>query len=416
VTIELTIDHLRKPLQIGSKHAPNRVVYQPTESNTADKDGNVSDTTLGKYVELAKGKPGVLYVESLDVTRETQARSNRLLIMKNNKKGLERLVGEIRKENGDTLVLFQLSHAGRLSDPSMKPPLLVYEPRAHLPGAAGLPAGGRVMRTDEIERTKKEFVESAVVAYEAGVDGIDMKQAHGFVAGDFLHPANRRPDGYGGSFENRTRFFRETVSGIKKALGAAAVDGSFLIGTRISPYEGIMGGCGTSGPDDLEEDLREMVLFARMIEEEGLHFINVSGGYASGNLEILMPTAAYPEGVFRLFGWTRTIKEAVRIPVIGSGYSYLRDGENRLFGHDAEKKCLLYWAEKNVREGRTDLIGIGRQAIADPHFAAKALCGRQREIDYCTACGGCGFLLGNNRQVGCVVYDERYREIYRSLR
>jgi 2,4-dienoyl-CoA reductase-like NADH-dependent reductase (Old Yellow Enzyme family) len=177
-----------------------------------------------------------------------------------------------------------------------------------------------------------------------------------------------------------------------------------------------MGGCGTSGPYDLTEDLREMILFARMIEDEGLHFINVSGGYASGNLEILMPTAAYPEGVFRLFGWTRAVKEAVRIPVIGSGYSYLRDGENRIFGHDAERKSLLFWAEKNVREGRTDLVGIGRQAIADPHFAAKALGGRLSEIDYCTACGGCGFLLGKNRQVGCVVYDEKSRALYRSLR
>jgi 2,4-dienoyl-CoA reductase-like NADH-dependent reductase (Old Yellow Enzyme family) len=404
----VTIEHLRKPLRIGAKHSSNRVVYQPTESNSADGKGDVTHATVKKYVELARGKPGVLFVESLDVTRETQARSNRLLIMKNNIKGLERLVGEVRRAMVDAVVIFQLSHAGRLSDPSMKPPLFAYEPP--------VPTGGRVMTIADIERTVGEFVESAVIAHEAGADGIDMKQAHGFIAGDFLHPANRRPDKYGGSFENRTRFFRETISGIKKALGKAAVDGTFLIGTRISPYEGIMGGCGTSGPDDLSEDLREMILFARMIEEEGLHFINVSGGYASGNLEILMPTAAYPEGVFRLFAWTRAIKEAVRIPVIGSGYSYLRDGENRLFGHDAERKSLLYWAEKNVREGRTDLIGIGRQAIADPHFAAKALGGRQREINYCTACGGCGFLLANNRQIGCVVYDEKYRELYRSLR
>ena len=141
MTSELTIEHLRKPLKIGSKVAPNRLVYQPTESNNADRDGNVTDTTVEKYVELARGNPGVLFVESLDVTRETQARSNRLLILKENRKGLERLVREIRKTNGDTVVLFQLSHAGRLSDPSMKPPLYVYAPPERGAGSGGHHAG-----------------------------------------------------------------------------------------------------------------------------------------------------------------------------------------------------------------------------------------------------------------------------------
>ena len=56
------------------------------------------------------------------MTLKTQARSNRMVILDRNMKGLENLVAEIRKVNRDSLVMFQLSHAGRLSDPAFKPP------------------------------------------------------------------------------------------------------------------------------------------------------------------------------------------------------------------------------------------------------------------------------------------------------
>ena len=398
----MRIENLNKPIRIGLKTAPNRIVYQPSESNNADNEGSVTEATLKRYRKCAEGKPGILYVESLDVTRSTQARTNRLLIMDENRKDLARLVEEIRTINEKSLIIFQLSHAGRLSDPQLKPPVYVYD--------TGDP-DGHVLTTEEVAATKQEFVRAACIAREVGADGVDVKHAHGFICDDFLHPANQRNDQYGGSFENRTRFFRETISEIRDAIK----DKSFIIGTRISPYEGIPGGCGTSGPDELLEDLTEMLSFARMIEEEGLSFINVSAGFANANLEILMPTDTYPEGVFRLFSWTRTIKEAVEVPVIGSGYSYLSDGENNIFANDKEKRSLLYWAEKNIEQGHTDLIGIGRQAIADPLFAHKVVSGELDDINYCTACNGCGILLVNQHKVGCIVYDEEYKKLYARL-
>ena len=181
--------------------------------------------------------------------------------------------------------MFQLSHAGRLSDPAFKPAFTVYD--------TGDPKV-RVISTQEVVDTREEFVASARRAHEAGADGVDFKQAHGFIGDDFLHPANIRPDQYGGSWENRTRFFRETIARMREAIK----DPSFLIGSRISPYEGIPGGFGTSGPDDMIEDLSEPIAFAKLMEKEGIDFINVSAGFASANLEILMPTSTYPEGVW----------------------------------------------------------------------------------------------------------------------
>lgn len=388
-------EYISKPIKIGNKTAPNRIVYQPTESNNGDSKGSVTDTTVKKYTDLAKGGPGIIFVESLDVTLKTQARTNRLTVLPENLPGLKRLVSEVRAINSETLVIFQLSHAGALSDPSLKLPMHVY-------AREGEPV--KAMITAEVEEARDEFVLAAQVAHESGADGVDVKQAHGFLAGDFLHPANLRQDRYGGSFENRTRFFREIIEGIRLNIS----DSGFIIGTRISPYEGVPGGCGTAEPDGLVEDLTEMLGYVKQLDAMGLDFIGVSAGYASANLEILLPTKLYREGVFRHFYWTKVVKEHASVPVIGSAYSFLRDGDNGIYGASTEKKSLLYWAEKNLREGFTDMVGLGRQAIADPYTAEKLL-HKNKNIDWCTTCGACGALLGNQKAVGCPVYNPDYR-------
>jgi len=393
----MTIEWLAKPINIGKKTSPNRIVYQPTEANNCDPDGSVTDYTMRKYVALAHGRPGIIHIESIDVTVRTQARSNRMLILDHNMPGLEKLVQAIRKINSESLIVFQLSHAGRLSDPVFKPPMYVYRTSA----------GDKIMSIQEIEQTREEFVSAARRAWKVGADGVDFKQAHSFMGDDFLHPANTRPDQYGGSWENRTRFFRETLARMREEIS----DPDFLIGSRITPYEGLPGAFGSAGPEEVAEDLTEPIAFARLMEKHGINFINVSAGSAAGNLEILMPTAAYPEGVFRHFTWTQAIKQSVTIPVIGSGYSRLKNGDDALHISDKSKADFLYWAEKNVRDGHTDLVGVGRQSIADPEFARKILEGRSGEVRWCITCQECTMLLGSNKRVGCPIYDKEYRDL-----
>ena len=101
---------------------------------------------------------------------------------------------------------------------------------------------------------------------------------------------------------------------------------------------------------------------------------------------------------------------------MGSAYSYLRHGKNKLPGDVAEKKSLLYWAPKNIQDGHVDMVGIGRQSLADPLFAKKVLAGEIDDIDFCTACGGCSILLGSQSRVGCAVYRKFYKEELRQAR
>ena len=266
-----------------------------------------------------------------------------------------------------------------------------------------------LLSDDDIAELRGLFLSMpSEIAAAAGADGVEFKLAHCFLLGEFLRPANLRPGAYGGSFENRCRFALELIEGARESRAA----GSLILGARISAYEGAPGGFGSPGPEEVIEDLDEPIRFAREAAKRGLDLLSVSAGSAAANLEILLPTKRFPEGVYRHFGWARRMKEACGLPVVGAGYSHLRDGANDLPCPEVRKRSLLYWAEKNLEDGGADLVGIGRQAIADPLFPAKALRGEAETIDFCTTCSGCGMLLGEQKRVGCVVYDKRYKKLY----
>ncbi|MFQ5917700.1 MAG: 2,4-dienoyl-CoA reductase, partial [Candidatus Binatia bacterium] len=331
------------------------------------------------------------------------ARKNQLKISEDTAGGLERLVKEMREINGESLILFQITHSGRLSHPAFSKVVSAFP--------TGDP-GIHVLSEEEIDDVCSRLVRAAVITKQVGADGIDFKQCHGYLCGEMIRPANTRPDCYGKTFENRTRLFRETTQKIKEAVE----DRSFIIGARYSVYEGIPGGFGTSGPVEVVEDLSEPIAFAKIMEELGMDYINVSAGVPPVTPEIVRPTKNYPEGVYRHFGWAKAVKDAVKIPVIGSAYSYLRDGKNDLKEPDPSKKSFIYWAEKNLKDGHVDLVGIGRQSLADPLFARKILNQEIDSINFCTACGGCSLLLKSQKQVGCAVYDETYRDILRQVK
>ena len=389
------------PIRIGKKVAPNRIVIQPMECTDADSSGNPTDLTSQRYRRLAEGGAGIIIFESLTITLESRARKSQLSITEENAKSMERLVKEMRAINNESLILFQLNHSGRLSEKAFSKVVSVYptgDPNVH------------ILTEEEIEEIGSGFVKAAVIAKQVGADGIDLKHCHGYIFAEMIRPANTRPDRFGGTFENRLRFTRETAQKMKAALG----DESFLLGVRFSIYDGIPGGFGTAGPEEVVEDLHEPIAFVKMLEKMGMDYINVSAGIAGS--EITQPSKKYPEGVYRHFGWAKAVKEAVNIPVIGSGYSYLRDGKNDLREPDKSKKSFMYWAEKNLKDGNADLVGIGRQSLADPLFPKKILSGETQSINYCTTCDRCLALMLSQKEVGCAIHNEYYRELFRRVK
>lgn len=376
------------PCAIGRKTAPNRFLSQPMEANDGDPGGKVSERTLERYKNLARGEWGIVVAESVAVTPASVAGPNGLVINRENLDSFTRLIREFKTINSDTLLFFQITHSGIKS----------YSPAPVKSIWPSDPEGRESLTTHEIEAIRKAFVEGALLTEEAGADGIDFKLCHGYFGTEMLRPVNSRTDKWGRSFENRTRFFRESIQEIQSRLTSA----HFVLGSRISMYEGLRGGCGTVGPDELIEDLSETIRLIKLMDELDMDYVNVSTGEPKFLPAITIPTKPSKEFYLDHFRYTKLAKDvAGSLKVIGSAYTVLRE--------DAH-----VYAEENIRKGYTDFVGFGRQALADPLYPKKLKNGGT--IDYCTVCSGCGRLIEHQAHSGCVVYNPYYKGLHQRIR
>jgi 2,4-dienoyl-CoA reductase-like NADH-dependent reductase (Old Yellow Enzyme family) len=230
-----------------------------------------------------------------------------------------------------------------------------------------------------------QCIAAVVLAREAGADGVDIKSCHGYLGGELLRPKNRRADRYGGTPENRARYICSVIREIKRAYP------DFLVGTRVSLYEGIRGGCGTAGPEEVIEDLSDILDVLSFIVDTGADFINVSAGIPALTPGLTRPTVKGDVNLYHHFRYAKAVKDRFgQVAVFGSAYSAARDAASR-------------YAEENIKKGHADFAGFGRQNLADPLFAKKIFSG-SGEIDYCTLCGGCSRLLKEQKAVFCTVY------------
>ncbi len=380
--------YLFSPGKIGTKQVPNRFVSQAMEGNDGVEGGGVSERTLARYLKLAEGGWGIVIVEALSVTDEFIARPNGLVISQRNLDGLQRLVQEFKERAPNTLLLFQLTHSGRHSRSRR---VCLY------PSGPGS-EGADLLTTEEVETIKNQFVEAALLAEEAGADGVDFKICHGYFGAEMLRPANTRKDRWGGSFENRTRFIREIVSEFRERSRSR----EFLLGSRLSFYEAIRGGCGTAGPDEILEDLTEMLQVVSVLRNLGMHYVNVSAGIPSITAEVTRPTKVSELFTYHHFRYAALARaQEPSLATIGSAYSVWKE-EGLRFG------------EENVRKGYTDFVGFGRQSFADPLFPQRVKNG-EKPIQYCTACSGCTRLMVSGMQDGCIVYNPYYKELHKEL-
>jgi 2,4-dienoyl-CoA reductase-like NADH-dependent reductase (Old Yellow Enzyme family) len=375
--------------KLGNKITQNRFVAQPMEGYDGFNEGQVSQHGIDKYTKLAKGGWGVIIAEAISVTSKSLSCKNGLIMNKRNLDSFKQLVYEVKKVNPNVQLLFQLTHSGRNSNASFS------EKTTVCPGNNE----GRLLLTDEIQEVQDAFVLASALTEEAGADGIDFKCCHGYFGAEILRPENTRTDKWGGSWENRSRFYREAVS----AMIAQKQNSDFIIGSRFSMYEGWRGGCGTTSPDSLIEDLSEMKLFIELMAELGMDYANVSAGIPGRTSEITRPVHGAEWMYLNHLRYTRFAKDTLRnlgssVQVIGSAYSILK-----------EKAFPV--AEEMLEKGYADYAGWGRQILADPLTPIKLQQGEP--IDYCTACSGCTKMMGKQIHAGCMVYNPYYKKLWK---
>jgi hypothetical protein len=279
--------------------------------------------------------------------------------------GLHRLAAAVESE--DSRLLGQLWHVGRqqLWSPVRSPLGVSSEPDAY---SWTVP---HVMRPDEIRRLVDAYVAAARRLEAAGFSGAELHGAHGYLIAQFLSPwSNTRQDEYGGDRERRLRFVREIIAGIR---GSCRRD--FILGLKMPGDEGVPGGI------DPEE---AGAIVERLVADGGLDYFAFSQGNFSLSLEDHVPDMHYPPGPFtHIHRHLRS--RAAGVPVMALGRVV-----------DAEH------AERLLRQGSADLVGLGRPLVSDAAWPRKVREGRLDEIRPCIFCNVCWGEIHGGRPMVCV--------------
>lgn len=216
--------------------------------------------------------------------------------------------------------------------------------------AEHLSVAPREMTVEEIKKAQRDFIWAAERAILFGFDGLEIHACHGYGLHQFLSPrSNQRTDEYGGSVESRARFLLELVALCKKTFGDAVP-----IVVRMSGREYQADGIKP-------EDVRRV---SYLCQEAGADAIDLSN--SSGYDDMKHYFCSGPDNLMLLEAQGKKLKDVIKIPVITPGFT------------------TPGVAEQAVKEGETDMVSLGRQAIADPDWPNKVKEGRVHEIIRCT--------------------------------
>lgn len=422
---------LARPLEADGVRVGNRFCVLPMEGWDGTEDGEPSELTRRRWRHFGGSGAKLIWGgEAVAVRPDGRANPNQLLLGERTLPALaslrEDLVAAHRERlganaDGDLFVGLQLTHSGRFSRPRFKDK---PEPRgayAHPWLDRRFPGGVPLFDDDELDRLVEDFVAAARRARQAGFDFVDVKHCHGYLGHELLS-ARERPGRFGGDLEGRTRFLRQVVAGIR-----AEVPG-LRVGVRLSafdtvPYRKGRGGVGVpettsegyrwafgllpdAGLDAALADARELLgLLVRL----DVRWVCVTAGspYYNPHVQrpaLFPPTDGYlpPEdplaGVARQIAATARLKAAFPdLVVVGSGYSYLQE-------------WLPNVAQRVIREGRADLVGLGRMILPYPQFPEDVLAGAPlRRKALCRTFSDCTSGPRSGLVSGCYPLDPFYR-------
>jgi NADPH2 dehydrogenase len=429
---------LAQPCRIAGHRVGNRFATQPMEGWDGTPNGQPSPLTVRRWQGFgASGAKLIWGGEAVAVRPEGRANPHQLTYSKANEKALAELLGallsEHRQRHGhsdDLLVGLQLTHSGRYCRPAADWALQPHVAYRHpvLDERFGVRDDRALMSDTELGDLIGDFVAVARFAQDSGFHFVDVKHCHGYLLHELLS-AHTRPGRYGGSFENRTRLFREIVAAIRRDAPG------LMIGVRLSAFDLIpftrpaddpngpgipvpfthllpyRGAFGVKADDPGQLDLAEPIAFLKLCHELGIPLVNLTAGspYYSPHIQrpaLFPPSDGYlpPEdpltGCARLLAACATLKAAVPdLTVVGTGYTYFQD-------------YLPQVAQAQVRLGHTDFVGLGRMQIAYPTLAQDVLAGRTLERGrVCRTFSDCTTGPRNHLVSGCFPLDPFYKAL-----
>lgn len=421
---------LGQPYRRSRGDIGNRFCILPMEGWDGTTDGRPGDLTRRRWENFGLSGAKLIWGgEAVAVRHDGRANPNQLVMNESTQKdiaGLRELLVQTHHERfgqtGDLLVGLQLTHSGRFARPHGKTlePRVIYR-HPLLDPRFGVTDDAAVLTDDEIDRLIDDFVQAAKLAHHAGFAFVDVKHCHGYLGHEFLSAVDR-PGRYGGSLENRTRYLRSIIAGIR------AEAPGLEIGVRISIYDFLPfqpGAEGTGVPAGFEApyryafggdgsglgiDLTEPRAVLELLQQLDIELICSTAGSPYYNPHMQRPAAFPPSDGYLppedpLLGVARQIEATARIKqmfpkliIVGSGYSYLQE-------------WLPNVGQRVIRDGKADVIGLGRMVLAYPDLPADVLAGRPlARKRLCRTFSDCTTAPRNGMVSGCYPLDPYYKE------
>lgn len=368
--------HIFEPIKINGCVIPNRIAMSPMGDTLGSDTGECSPRQIAYYTERAKGGVGLIQTSYCAVSpaeRRGIAHEGQMHCYKpSHMEALQQLAESVHQY--ESKIFVQLHHPGNMALTYLNGGM--YRSSGVMPPFTGqekFPA--EPLTVEQIHEIVKDFGEAAYRCWNAGVDGILLHGAHGYLLDQFLFPfMNNRTDEYGGSLENRCRIHIEVIKEVRRRVPA-----NFPVSMRVDDQ--------VMGVWSREEAIAAM----KYIQSQApLDAIDVS----TLAEESMQDWHGKGQGVRK--GWHQIWKNA--------GLGCVIYGVDDIENDPAA-------AERDLADGDLDLISIGRQLIADPMWVQKAREGRPEDIRPCLRCCECMHNYNKHIQVRCQVNPTSHREL-----
>ena len=336
----MTYPNLLSPLDLGFTTLRNRVVMGSMHTGLEDRARDI-DRLAAYFAERARGGVGLIITGGYAPNRTGWLLPFAAqMVSSSDARRHRRITGGVHDAGGK--ILLQILHAGRyayhpfsVSASAIKAPINPFKPRA----------------LRDVEGTIEDFARCALLARDAGYDGVEIMGSEGYLLNQFLAPrTNKRTDAWGGTPEKRRRMPVEIVRRTRAAVGD-----DFIICYRMSMADYVEDG----------QSWDEIVALAKEVESAGATIINTGIGWHEARIPTIVTSV--PNGAF--VDISNAMTEHVSIPVVAS---------NRINMPQA--------AEQILAEGRVQLISMARPLLSDPDWVLKAAADAADEINTCIAC------------------------------
>ncbi|MEW2545330.1 alkene reductase [Streptomyces sp. NPDC047002] len=320
------------PITVGKLTLANRVAMAPMTRNRSDDDG-VPTALVAEYYAQRAGA-GLLITEGTQPSATGQGYfATPGLHSDAQVEGWRAVADAVHARGGR--IFAQLMHAGRVGHPDNKTtPELVAPSAVAAPGEIFTRTGmqpqpvPRALEEAEIASVVEEFAHAARQAVAAGLDGVEVHAANGYLVHQFLGPtSNLRTDGYGGTPEKRARFAIEVVRAVADAIGPEKT------GIRISPAHDIQGVI----EDDEQATAATYGTLVDAIAPLGIAYLSY----------VADPRSALARDLTARFGG---------VTVANDGFAAVTSLES---------------AQAIVSEGLADMVAVGRPLLANPDLVER---------------------------------------------